>query len=107
MKNLGGMLKQAQQLQSKMQEMQQRMEDIEVEGQSGGGMVKVTVTGRGEVRKINVDASLVDPDEKEVMEDLIVAATNDARVRSEQMMQEEMSKLTGGMQLPPGMKLPF
>ena len=107
MKNLGGMLKQAQQLQSKMQEMQQRMGEIEVEGQSGGGMVKVTVTGRGEVRKINVDASLVDPDEKEVMEDLIVAATNDARVRSEQMMQEEMSKLTGGMQLPPGMKLPF
>jgi DNA-binding YbaB/EbfC family protein len=107
MKNLGNLMKQAQQMQSKMAEMQAKMGEIEVEGAAGGGMVKVTVTGKGEARRIKVDPSLVVPDDVEMLEDLIVAAFNDARSKSEAMMQSEMSKLTAGLPLPPGMKLPF
>lgn len=107
MKNLGNMLKQAQQMQSKMAEMQAKMSEMEVDGQSGGGMVKITLNGKGELRKLKVDPAIVDRDEVEVLEDLIVAAFNDAKAKVEAVMAEEMAKVTGGLQLPPGMKLPF
>jgi len=107
MKNLGNMLKQAQQMQTKMAEMQAKMAELEVAGQSGGGMVKVTLNGKGELRKLKIDPALADRDEVEVLEDLIVAAFNDAKGKVETMMAEEMAKVTGGLQLPPGMKLPF
>lgn len=107
MKNLGNMLKQAQQMQSKMAEMQAKMSEMEVGGQSGGGMVKITLNGKGELRKLKIDPAIVDRDEVEVLEDLVVAAFNDAKAKVEAAMAEEMAKVTGGLQLPPGMKLPF
>lgn len=107
MKNLGAMMKQAQQMQSKMQEMQAELENLEIEGGSGGGMIAVTITGKGELRRLSIDPSLIDPDDKEVLEDLIVAAVNDAKVKADERMREETQKLMGGIELPPGMKLPF
>jgi len=107
MKNLGNLMKQAQQMQSKMADMQAKLGELEVEGAAGGGMVKVVVTGKGEARRLKIDPSLIVPDDAEMLEDLIVAAFNDARSKSEAMMQSEMSKLTAGLPLPPGMKLPF
>jgi DNA-binding YbaB/EbfC family protein len=107
MKNLGQMMKQAQQMQSKMAELQARLDQMEVPGSAAGGMVQVTMSGKNEVRKLKIDPSLVVADETEVLEDLIVAAFNDAKARVESHVAEEMSKLTGGLQLPPGMKLPF
>ena len=107
MKNLGQMMKQAQQMQAKMAELQARLGDMEVSGQSGGGMVQATLNGKGELKRLKVDPSLAKADEVEVLEDLVVAAVNDARQRADAMVAEEMSKLTGGLQLPPGMKLPF
>ncbi|MBT3370484.1 MAG: YbaB/EbfC family nucleoid-associated protein [Rhodospirillaceae bacterium] len=106
MKNLSQMMKQAQEMQGKMQEMQARMEEVEMTGQAGAGMVSVTLNGKGEMRGLKMDASLKDGD-IEVMEDLIIAAHNDAKRRVEDYTQEEMSKLTGGLNLPDGMKLPF
>lgn len=107
MKNLGQLMKQAQEMQSRMAEMQERLQEAEVVGQAGGGMVQVTVNGKHEVRAVKIDPSLVDPNEVEVLEDLIAAAVNDARGKIETYMQDEMQKLTGGMNLPPGFKLPF
>jgi len=107
MKNLSQMLKQAQEMQSKMAEMQTALADLEVIGQSGGGFVSVTVNGKGELKRVNIDPKLVDPNEVEVLEDLIVAAAKDARSKADTRVQEEMAKLTGGLQLPPGFKLPF
>ncbi|MDP6345335.1 MAG: YbaB/EbfC family nucleoid-associated protein [Alphaproteobacteria bacterium] len=107
MKNLSQMMKQAQELQTKMQEMQTRLEGTEITGQSGAGMVEVTLNGKGEMRGLKIDPSLLSAGGGEVLEDLIVAAHNDAKVRVEQHTQEEMGKLTGGLNLPPGMKLPF
>ncbi len=107
MKNIGQMMKQAQQMQERMQEMQARLDQVEMTGASGGGMVQVTLNGKGDLRKIKIDRTLVDPNEIEVMEDLIVAAFNDAKARVESHVAEEMGKLTGGLKLPPGMKLPF
>ena len=107
MKNLGQMMKQAQQMQTKMAELQARLGEMEVGGQSGGGMVQATLTGKGELRRIKIDPALAKSDEVEVLEDLVVAAVNDARQRADAMVAEEMSKLTGGLQLPPGLKLPF
>jgi len=107
MKNLGQMMKQAQEMQSRMAELQERLNAVEMTGASGGGMVQVTLTGKGDMRKVKIDESLLVPDEVEVLEDLIVAATNDAKARVEAHVAEEMSKLTGGLKLPPGMKLPF
>ena len=107
MKNLGQMMKQAQQMQAKMAEMQAQLEQIEMTGSSGGGMVQVTLGGKGDMKRIKIDKSLVDPNETEVLEDLVVAAFNDAKGRVEAHVAEEMSKLTGGLQLPGGMKLPF
>jgi DNA-binding YbaB/EbfC family protein len=107
MKNLGQMMKQAQQMQAKMAEMQAQLESVEMTGAAGGGMVQVTVGGKGDLRKIKIDKSLVDPAEVEVLEDLIVAAFNDAKTRVEAHVAGEMAKLTGGLNLPPGLKLPF
>ena len=107
MKNLGQMMKQAQQMQAKMAELQARLGEMEVSGQSGGGMVQATLNGKGELKRLKVDPSLAKADEVEVLEDLVVAAVNDARQRADAMVAEEMGKLTGGLQLPPGMKLPF
>ena len=107
MKNLGQMMKQAQQMQQRMQDMQQDLENEEVEGTAGGGMVKVTLNGKGVMKRMQIDPSLVDPSDTEVMEDLIVAAHNDAKTKMEARVQEKMSEITGGLQLPPGMSLPF
>ena len=107
MKNLAQMMQQAQELQSKMAEMQASLERTEITGRAGGGMVSVTLNGKGEMRALNVDPSLINPSEPTLLTDLVIAAHNDAKARVEAHMSEEMSKLTGGLQLPPGMKLPF
>ena len=107
MSNLVQMLKQAQQMQARMTEMQAKLAEIEVTGVAGGGMVQVTLNGKGEVKKLKLDKSAVDPNETEVLEDLILAAFNDAKARADRLASEEMEKLTGGLKLPPGMKLPF
>ena len=107
MKDLGQMMKQAQEMQAKMAEMQDKLGDLEISGSAAGGMVEVTLNGKGEVRRIKIDPSLIDPAEIEVMEDLIVAGFNDAKAKGEAQSADEMGKLTGGLQLPPGMKLPF
>jgi DNA-binding YbaB/EbfC family protein len=107
MKNLGNMMKQAQQMQQRMAEMQQALEGVEVTGASGGGMVQVTLNGKGAMRRVRIDPKLVDPADVGMLEDLIVAAANDAKTKVEAHVQEEMQKLTGGLQLPPGFKLPI
>ena len=107
MKNLGQMMKQAQELQKKMSEAQEKLNEIEVEGTSGGGLVKVIATAKGLFKRISIDYSILKTDEKEILEDLIVAAVNDAKQKGENVAQEEMKSLTGGLPLPPGMKLPF
>ena len=107
MVNIGNMMKQAQQLQKKMAEAQEKLNSIEVQGVSGGGMVKVTATAKGDIKRIVLDESLLNSNEKEKTEDLIVAAVNDAKQKGELAAHEEMKSLTGGMPLPPGMKLPF
>ena len=105
MKNLGNMLKQAQQMQSRMQEMQAKLEATEVEGQAGAGMVKVQLTCKYDVRRVTIDPSVMD--DKEMLEDLVAAALNDAVRKVEATTQEKMSGVTAGLNLPPGMKLPF
>ena len=107
MNNLGQMMKQAQELQAKMAKLQEQLARIEVTGASAGGMVQVTLNGKAEARKVVIDPSLVEGGEAEVLEDLIVAAFNDAKAKVEAQMAEKMAELTGGMQLPPGLTLPF
>jgi DNA-binding YbaB/EbfC family protein len=107
MKNLSQMLKQAQEMQSKMAEMQTALADLEIVGQSGGGFVTVTVNGKGDLKRVKIDPRLADPAEIEVLEDLIVAAATDAKSKADAQAQEQMAKLTGGLQLPAGFKLPF
>jgi hypothetical protein len=100
-----GMMKQAAQLQAKMQELQAELDRIEVEGSSGGGLVKITLSAKGEMRGAKIDDSLIKPSEKEILEDLLVAAHADARRKAEEVMQDKMQSLTGGLPLPPGLKL--
>ncbi len=107
MKNLGNMMKQAQQMQQRMVEMQAELERLELSGSAGGGMVSLTLTGKGDLRKVSIDKALMDPNDVEVLEDLILAAFNDAKSKVEAHSAAEMSKLTGGLNLPPGFKLPF
>ena len=107
MKDIMGLMKKAQEMQSRMQDMQAEMENMLVEGQSGGGMVKVTMTAKGAIKGVSIDASLFKPDEREIVEDLIVAAAEDARRKGEEAAAEKMKALTAGLPLPPGMKLPF
>ena len=105
--NLGAMMKQAQQMQAKMEEVQRKLDDIAVEGASGGGMVKVVSSAKGDVKSVTIDPSIVDPADVEMIEDLVLAALNDAKSKAEAAMAEEMKSVTGGLQLPPGMKLPL
>jgi DNA-binding YbaB/EbfC family protein len=98
-----GMMKQAAQLQSKMKAMQDELDHVEVEGISGGGMVTVRMTAKMEIKAISIDPSLMKPEEREIVEDLIVTACNDARRKAEVAMQEKMQALTGGLGLPPGL----
>ena len=100
-----GMMKQAMQLQSKMKEMQEQLALIEVTGTAGGGLVNVTMTAKMEIKSLKIDPSLIKPEEGEILEDLIVAALNDARRKAETTMQEKVSSLTGGLPLPPGLGL--
>ncbi|MGE3146371.1 MAG: YbaB/EbfC family nucleoid-associated protein [Pseudorhodoplanes sp.] len=100
-----GMMKKAAELQSKMQAMQAELDNVTVEGSSGGGLVTVVMSGKGEMKGVKIDTSLLKPDEKEILEDLIVAASAEARRKTETVMQEKMQALTGGLPLPPGMKL--
>jgi len=107
MKNLSGLMKQAQQMQEKMQAMQAKLESLEIDGVAGAGLVTITLNGKGEMRRIKVDPKIVDPADTEMLEDLVVAAHADAKRKIEAVAAEEMQKMTGGLQLPPGMKLPF
>src|SRR5512146_3290773 len=104
--NIGQLMKQAQMMQENMRKMQEQLASVEVEGQAGAGMVKVVMTCKHDVKRISIDPSLVG-DDKEMLEDLVAAAVNDAVRRVEATVQERMSGLTAGMGLPPGMKLPF
>ncbi len=105
MKDLMGIMKQAQAMQSKMAEMQAELETIEVQGTAGGGAVTLVMTAKGAMKSVSLDASLMNPDEKEILEDLIVAAVNDARAKAERTMAERMAEVTKGLPLPPGLKL--
>ena len=107
MTNLADMMKQAQKLQTRMSEMQERLADMEVTGAAGGGMVQVTLSGKVEARKVKIDPSLAGPEDVEVLEDLLVAAFNDAKAKVDVQVAEKMSELTGGLPLRPGLKLPF
>ncbi len=107
MKNLAGLMKQAQQMQSKMQEMQDKLEAMELTGEAGAGLVKVTMNGKSEVKKVSINPKIVDPADVEMLEDLVLAALKDAKGKIEAVSSAEMQKMTGGLQLPPGMKLPF
>ncbi|MEX2518681.1 MAG: YbaB/EbfC family nucleoid-associated protein [Paracoccaceae bacterium] len=105
--DMGKLMKQAQEMQSKMTDAQARLDEIEVTGESGAGLVKATATAKGALRALSIDPSLFVPEEREVVEDLIVAAVKDAQEKAAERAQEEMGKLTEGLPLPPGMKLPF
>ncbi len=107
MKNLAGMLKQASQMQQKMEEMQAKLVGLEVSGSAGAGMVNLTLNGKGELRSIAIDPKLFAEGDAEMLQDLIVAAHADAKRRAEAASAEEMQKLTAGLPIPPGMKLPF
>lgn len=106
MKDFGGLMKQAQQMEQKMQQMQEEIQTMEVVGEAGAGMVKVTMTGRRDVKRVAIDPSLGSED-LEMLEDLIAAAVNDAVRKVEVISQEKMKNMTGGMELPPGFNLPF
>jgi len=104
MKNFGDMMKQAQALQQRFQDAQEKVNLVEAEGQSGGGMVKVTLNGKGIAKAVRIDPSLADPNDVGMLEDLVLAAINDARVKVDARVSDEMAKVTGGLPLPPGLK---
>ena len=105
MKDIGELMQQMQQMQQRMQQMQAELAQAEVSGEAGGGMVKVVMNGKGEVKDVSIDASLLKPEEKEILEDLLVAALNQAKEHMEQMISEKMREATGGLPLPPGFSL--
>jgi nucleoid-associated protein EbfC len=105
MRDMMGLMKKAQEMQSRMAGVQAELDNVFVDGSSGGGMVKVSMTAKGDLKSVNIDPSLMVADEREILEDLIVAACSDARGRAERVMQERMSELTKGLPIPPGMKL--
>ena len=107
MKNLAAMMKQASQMQSKVAEMQARLEAMEIEGVAGAGMVSVTLSGKGDLKRLKLDPKLADPAEVEMLEDLVIAAHADARRKLEETTAAELQEMTGGMNLPAGLKLPF
>ena len=104
---LGNLMKQAQQMQENMRKAQEQLAQLEVEGQAGAGLVVVTLNGKGDMRRLSIDPKLADPSDVEMLQDLIVAAHNDAKQKLEQTAAAEMQKISGGLNLPPGMKLPF
>ena len=105
MKNIGELMQQVQEMQARMQRLQEELAEATVEGEAGGGMVRVTMTGKGEVRDVSIDESLLKPEEKDILEDLIVAALNQAKERMEAIVAEKMKEATGGLPLPPGFSL--
>lgn len=105
MKDLMGMMKQVRDMQARMQKVQEELEAMEVAGQSGGGLVAVTLNGKGDLKRVRIDSSLMKPDEAEIVEDLIIAAVQDAKSKVEVAVQEKMQAVTGGLPIPPGMKL--
>ncbi len=107
MQNLDDLMKMAQEAQSKLMQAQEDLDKIEVEGVSGGGMVRIKASAKGRIVSVDIDESLLVPTEKQMVEDLIAAAINDARAKADVAAQEKMSSLTGGLQLPPGFKMPF
>jgi len=107
MKDIMGMMKKAQEMQAKVGEMQAELEATEVQGTAGAGMVTVTLTGKGDMRGVKIDPSLLKEEEAEILEDLIIAAHSDARAKAESLSQEKMQEMTAGLPIPPGMKLPF
>lgn len=107
MKGFGNMMKQAQEMQEKLESLQKELEKEIVEGVSGGGLVKATATAKGVLKSLSIENDLLKEDEKEILEDLIVAAVNDAKTKGEKLSQEKMSEISGGLNLPGGMKLAF
>ncbi|MBX3578288.1 MAG: YbaB/EbfC family nucleoid-associated protein [Rhizobiaceae bacterium] len=107
MKDLLGLMGKAREMQAKFQAMQEEVASLEATGQSGGGLVQVTLTGKFEMKSLKIDPSLVKPDEAEIVEDLVLAAHNDAKTKIEQILQEKTREMTAGLPIPPGMKLPF
>lgn len=105
--DMGKLMRQAQEMQGKMAEVQARLDAMEVEGEAGAGLVKAVATGKGELKRLSIDPSLFKPEEREVVEDLIVAAIKEAVTRAQAKAQEEIAQVTQGLALPPGMKLPF
>ncbi|MEQ1669656.1 MAG: YbaB/EbfC family nucleoid-associated protein [Hyphomicrobium sp.] len=105
MKDIMGMMKKVGEMQARMKDMQEELARAEFDGQSGGGLVRVTLDGKGEVKRVRIDPSLMKPEEAEIVEDLIVAAATDARAKADTAMQSKMAEVTGGLPLPPGMKL--
>ena len=107
MVDIMGLMKKAQAVQAKMKDVQEELERVEVEGQSGGGMVKITLNAKGQMKAIALDPALLKPEDREMVEDLILAAHTDARAKAERLAEEKMQAVTAGLPLPPGMKLPF
>jgi nucleoid-associated protein EbfC len=107
MVDIMGLMKKAQAVQAKMKDVQEELERLEVEGQSGGGMVKITLNGKGQMKAVALDPALMVPEDREMVEDLILAAHADARAKADRMAEEKMQAVTAGLPLPPGMKLPF
>ncbi|MEM7300965.1 MAG: YbaB/EbfC family nucleoid-associated protein [Pseudomonadota bacterium] len=107
MKDIMGMMGKVKEMQARMEEMKASIEATEVEGQSGGGLVSVRLSGKGEMRGLNIDPTLLVPDDQEMLEDLILAAHNDAKSKAEAMLAEKSKEITAGLPIPPGMKLPF
>lgn len=105
--NIQQMMKQAQQMQKKIQQMQEELGHAEYQGSAGGGLIKVTISGKGDIKKLKIDPSLIDPKDPEMLEDLIVAALNNAKKEADQASESAMSGMMGGMGLPPGFKMPF
>lgn len=107
MKDLMGLMKQAQAMQQKMADAQAKLDETEVTGESGAGLVTVTMTAKGDMKRVSIDPSLIDPQEPEILDDLLVAAHADARRKAEARQQEIIKDAAGGLELPPGMNLPF
>lgn len=105
--NIQKLMKQAQEVQARINDMQAKLADAEVEGKAGGGMVSVTINGKGDVKKVNIDPKILTPDEKEMVEDLIVAAFNDAKTKVDEQFSDSINSIAGGLPLPPGFKLPI
>lgn len=105
MKDIMGMMKQVGQMQARLKDVQDELARAEIEGQSGGGLVRITLDGKGEVKRVRIDPSLMKPDDAEILEELIVAAATDARGKADAAMQAKMAEVTGGLPLPPGIKL--